>query len=729
MGHFARECRALRNKDDGVGFDWSDMAKEQVQTNMVLMAFSNSEITDKSKKGLGYNAVPPPHHLFYNAPTKLDLSYSGLDEFKEPEFKSYGLRDKQVSENENSSIVSPLNVDKETIFPADKKIEFVKPKSNEKPVKKSLKSFDHVHINCHHHQKKRMMSGNNYNRVDYDYYAKTSHPSAHRNMVPRAVLLKSGLTPLNTARPVYTAQPKPTVHSARSMSHFSKQAQLTNQRPFYKKTTLTNRYFHQKVNTVMGHCYTVRPKAVNTARPYTTPVNAVRTKKVNAVKTSACWVWRPTRPNGVGTTMVVGISGKGTLKLIALDFGRHRSIRTVKYSVARTSSADGVAERGKFDGKSDEGFFVGYSLSSKDFRVYNTRTRKKDASYFDSLSKDVGNDEPKSAADDIRQVEDGPHNESDDKDNPEVNTGHFEFNILDPLVNTTSSYDPHSLKDMLKVGVSHTLEATHVEFFNDEDELEVNLGNIPNSYTPPGFRDPEHPDYVCLLQRSLYGLKQAPRAWFQRFAALHSLTDGLLLVVVNPSLFIYRHGDYYSASLHREIFMKDLGALNYFWGFSYAVSLLGDWWYFRLVDPTFYRSLASSSSVSHIHYDPVIKYADAAAALSRSSAEARVYCWFANVVAETCWIWNLLCELHTPLSSTTIVYCDNVSAVYLVFYSSFNIRRTKHIEIGYFICVRDLSLLGSTYQYNDEKTMMWDVGGDDFGTLEDTSFLEFESLT
>ncbi|GJR56297.1 putative ribonuclease H-like domain-containing protein [Tanacetum coccineum] len=31
---------------------------------------------------------------------------------------------------------------------------------------------------------------------------------------------------------------------------------------------------------------------------------------------------------------------------------------------------------GKFDGKSDEGFFVGYSMNSKDFRVYNIRTRK-----------------------------------------------------------------------------------------------------------------------------------------------------------------------------------------------------------------------------------------------------------------------------------------------------------------------------------------------------------------
>ncbi|GJW71931.1 hypothetical protein Tco_0128848 [Tanacetum coccineum] len=32
--------------------------------------------------------------------------------------------------------------------------------------------------------------------------------------------------------------------------------------------------------------------------------------------------------------------------------------------------------KGKFNGKSDEGFFVGYSLNSKAFRVYNIRTRK-----------------------------------------------------------------------------------------------------------------------------------------------------------------------------------------------------------------------------------------------------------------------------------------------------------------------------------------------------------------
>ncbi|GJT15457.1 putative ribonuclease H-like domain-containing protein [Tanacetum coccineum] len=47
LGHFARECRAPRSKEDHVGFDWSDMAEEQVQTNIALMAFSDSEGSNK----------------------------------------------------------------------------------------------------------------------------------------------------------------------------------------------------------------------------------------------------------------------------------------------------------------------------------------------------------------------------------------------------------------------------------------------------------------------------------------------------------------------------------------------------------------------------------------------------------------------------------------------------------------------------------------------------------
>ncbi|GJY47204.1 hypothetical protein Tco_0436267 [Tanacetum coccineum] len=54
-----------------------------------------------------------------------------------------------------------------------------------------------------------------------------THPSAQRNMVPRAVLMKTGLKPFNTARTVNNAHPKSTVFNAKPMSHFSKSAQST----------------------------------------------------------------------------------------------------------------------------------------------------------------------------------------------------------------------------------------------------------------------------------------------------------------------------------------------------------------------------------------------------------------------------------------------------------------------------------------------------------------------
>ncbi|GJR43457.1 ribonuclease H-like domain-containing protein [Tanacetum coccineum] len=51
--------------------------------------------------------------------------------------------------------------------------------------------------------------------------------------------------------------------------------------------------------------------------------------------------------------------------------------------------------------------------------------------------------------------------------------------------------------------------------------------------------------------------------------------------------------------------------------------------------------------------------------LLRSSAEAEYPGGVAHVVAETAWLCNLLRELHSPLSTATLVYCDNVSAVYM----------------------------------------------------------------
>ncbi|GJU68938.1 ribonuclease H-like domain-containing protein [Tanacetum coccineum] len=108
--------------------------------------------------------------------------------------------------------------------------------------------------------------------------------------------------------------------------------------------------------------------------------------------------------------------------------------------------------------------------------------------------------------------------------------------------------------------------------------------------------------------------------------------------------------------------------------------------------------------------------------LSRSSAEAE-YRGVANVVAETAWLRNLLLELHAPLSTATIVYCDNVSVVYLST-NSVQHQRTKHIEIDIYF-VRDYVASGqvrvlnvrSKYQYADIFTK----------GLPSALFLEFRS--
>ncbi|XP_019105490.2 uncharacterized mitochondrial protein AtMg00810-like [Beta vulgaris subsp. vulgaris] len=333
-------------------------------------------------------------------------------------------------------------------------------------------------------------------------------------------------------------------------------------------------------------------------------------------------------------------------------------------------------------------------------------------------------------------------------------------------------------------------------------------------HQPLGYRDPVHPNYVCLLKKSLYGLKQAPRAWYKRFADYVS-TIGFSHSVSDHSLFIYRSGAHIAYlllyvddiiltasseallssiidSLSSEFAMKDLGALSYFLGIAvtrhagglflsqrqYASDIidragmsnckpsatpvdtkpkLGVTSTTLYADPSYYRSLAGalqyltftrpdiSYAVQqvclymhdpreahmhalkrivryiqgtldhglHLYSSPattLLSYTDAdwggcpntrrstsgyciflgdnlvswsakrQPTLSRSSAEAE-YCGVANVVSESCWLRNLLLELHCPILKATLVYCDNVSAIYLSG-NPVHHQRTKHIEMG-----------------------------------------------
>ncbi|GJR39342.1 hypothetical protein Tco_1215026 [Tanacetum coccineum] len=118
-----------------------------------------------------------------------------------------------------------------------------------------------------------------------------THPSPKRNMVSKAILMRSGLVSLTTTRPVNTALPRIIVNSARPMTNVFNKARSTVRRPINNKTTTKNSNFNKSVNIVSGkNVNTARPKAVvNAARPKAV-LNAVKGNQVNAIKASACWV-------------------------------------------------------------------------------------------------------------------------------------------------------------------------------------------------------------------------------------------------------------------------------------------------------------------------------------------------------------------------------------------------------------------------------------------------------
>ena len=61
-------------------------------------------------------------------------------------------------------------------------------------------------------------------------------------------------------------------------------------------------------------------------------------------------------------------------------------------------------------------------------------------------------------------------------------------------------------------------------------------------------------------------------------------------------------------------------------------------------------------------------------------------------MAEASWLRQLLAKLYSPLAKSMLVYCDNVSAVYLST-NPVQHQRTKHVEIDLHF-VRDRVAIG-----------------------------------
>ncbi|GJW03907.1 hypothetical protein Tco_1562763 [Tanacetum coccineum] len=165
LGQLRIELEKVKLEKEGIDFKIAKFEKSAKDLDNML----ESQRTDKTKQGLGYTAVPPPHPLILNRPTPLDLSLSGLAKFKVPEFNLYGPRvivsqpanncnkesdnseeniddslkqsqvaNHQVSACESTSLTQPSKVVKETVkewkakfFHSAGKLESDKPKKIE----------------------------------------------------------------------------------------------------------------------------------------------------------------------------------------------------------------------------------------------------------------------------------------------------------------------------------------------------------------------------------------------------------------------------------------------------------------------------------------------------------------------------------------------------------------------------------------------------------------------
>ncbi|GKC60172.1 ribonuclease H-like domain-containing protein, partial [Tanacetum coccineum] len=296
----------------GVGYD------SQVVDSQVF----GSQVNDKYKTGEGYYAVPPPYTGNF-MPPKPNLVPADEEEYVFNEsitsVTAVETSKVKISDSKSKSVGEPLIEDwisdsedeNKTVFkskqrkPSFAKVEFVK--SNEY-VKIPRESVEKVENNKQakyprknsqsHRENGEKPVWNNTRRVNQQNSQGLTHPHLKGNFVPKAVLMKSGHKTLNTARqnfskaavsvntarPINTTYPRPTVNSVRTASNVFNRAHSHVRSPFNKFTTNKNTNLNEKVNTVKGNVTTVGPKAV---------VCDNKGNEANAVKASACWVWRP----------------------------------------------------------------------------------------------------------------------------------------------------------------------------------------------------------------------------------------------------------------------------------------------------------------------------------------------------------------------------------------------------------------------------------------------------
>nr|GEV49861.1 putative ribonuclease H-like domain-containing protein [Tanacetum cinerariifolium] len=192
---------------------------------------------------------------------------------------------------------------------------------------------------------------------------------------------------------------------------------------------------------------------------------------------------------------------------------------------------------GKVDGKADEGFFVGYSLNSKAFRVFNSRTKivkeNLHIRFSESTPNVVGTQSNgfagTKASDNAGQAR-----------NSTVNTAGINgVNAIGENISIELQFDPNMPAQLflayasLKEFVVYQMDVKSAFLYGKiEEEVYV--------CQPLGFENQEFLDRVYKVEKALYGLHQAPIAWYETLST-YLLDDGFQRGKIDKALFIKRH--------------------------------------------------------------------------------------------------------------------------------------------------------------------------------------------
>nr|GEV22198.1 uncharacterized mitochondrial protein AtMg00810-like [Tanacetum cinerariifolium] len=380
---------ALVLQCDGVGsYGWSFQAAEE-PTNYALMAFTSSSSSSNNETvhtafNVELNPTKPNNDLSHThrplAPIIEDWVSNSKDD-SEAEIPqnapSFVQPNKQVKTPRPS--VKPI----ETFIPtANHQIAILNPKSNGNRRNRKAcfvcKSLDHLIKDCDFYVKKMAQTPirNYVQRGNHHQYTRITLPNPQRHVVPTSVLTKSKLVPITATRPVTTAVPKPFVT-----------------RPRQAKTVVTKP--HSPPRRHINH--SPSPKA----SIFPLKVTTAKALMVNAIKgVHGKWEWKPKCPildhvsHNTSASMTFkrfdynDAHGRSKSDKGVIDSGCSRHMTWNMFYMSAFEELNGgyvafggnpkggkISHKGKFDGKVDEGVLVGYFVSSKAFRVFNSRTR------------------------------------------------------------------------------------------------------------------------------------------------------------------------------------------------------------------------------------------------------------------------------------------------------------------------------------------------------------------